>query len=74
MLITSSVGSQSVMAMRSDARLEEEVEVEENFGPQPISRLEVGAPKHLDRAWFTSSLCVCSSSPLTSSHLIGLEV
>ena len=36
--------------MRSDVRLEEEVEVEENFGPQPISRLEVGALKHLDRA------------------------
>jgi len=30
------------MAMRNDSRVEEEVEVEENFGPQLLSRLEVG--------------------------------
>jgi hypothetical protein len=29
------------MAMRSEARVEAEVE-EESFGPQPLSRLEVG--------------------------------
>ncbi|KAG7262535.1 hypothetical protein CRUP_029669 [Coryphaenoides rupestris] len=32
--------SQSSMAMRNDSRVEEEVEVEENFGPQPLSRME----------------------------------
>lgn len=29
------------MAMRSEARVEAEVEEEENFGPQPLCRLEV---------------------------------
>lgn len=29
------------MAMRSETRVEAEVEEEENFGPQPLSRLEV---------------------------------
>ncbi|KAL7389120.1 hypothetical protein ABVT39_026772 [Epinephelus coioides] len=30
----------TIMAMRSEARVETEVEEEENFGPQPLSRLE----------------------------------
>lgn len=29
------------MAMRSEARVEAEVEEEESFGPQPLNRLEV---------------------------------
>lgn len=46
------------MAMRSEARAEAEVE-EESFGPQPLSRLEVGVGAFMPILIYLGTVLVC---------------
>uniref|UniRef100_A0A8C5BU87 DNA repair protein RAD51 homolog n=1 Tax=Gadus morhua TaxID=8049 RepID=A0A8C5BU87_GADMO len=67
-----------VMAMRSEVRLEEEVEVEENFGPQPISRLEQSGVsssdlKKLEEAGFHTIEAVAYTPKKELLHIKGIS-
>ncbi|XP_030201082.1 DNA repair protein RAD51 homolog 1 isoform X3 [Gadus morhua] len=66
------------MAMRSEVRLEEEVEVEENFGPQPISRLEQSGVsssdlKKLEEAGFHTIEAVAYTPKKELLHIKGIS-